>query len=159
MVSTDFKNELRKGWPIAPGITVPWQIRLDKTIQYGSPVVKKWKRWGETYDGLKEVTFTNVQWNTTQIIGLPSIHTCQLEYRYPPEIDPFKSINCYYRDSTLVLNELITNLGEPTSEREFYLDRDEIDVEYKLKVWKPFPDFPLYLSFHPKDVIRVWIEK
>ena len=158
-LQNDFNNVLRKGWPIMSGIAIPWNISIEKTTSFANPEINKWKRWGETRVGPKEVTHTNVVWNGVQIPVLPSIQSCQLEYRSPAnEPGFFRQIKCYYSDEDAMKKELLENFGTSYEDRIYFRDRDDVDEEYSQLIWKPFDDFALFISFHPSSPVLVWIE-
>jgi hypothetical protein len=146
------KVALRSGWPVSPGVVIPWNIKLDKTFAFGNPQIKKWKRWSNTNEGLKEVAYFSASWKV-EIPSLPSLHSCQLEYHYPPEIASFNAIQCSFLDATKIKNELIENFGATYESCMYMVDKLEV-VEPDQNIWTPFSDFPLRISFHPSDWVK-----
>ena len=148
----ELKFALRSGWPVAPGIIIPWNTRVEKTFAFGSPQITKWRRWGNAHEGLKEMDYFSASWKV-EIPTLPSLQSCQLEYHHLPEIPSFNSICCSFGDAAIIKNELIENFGATYESCMYMIDKLEV-VQPDQNIRTPISDFPLRISFHPSDGVR-----
>jgi hypothetical protein len=155
-------SALKKGCPVK-GLTniIPWGTAVDQVSSFGSPFAKTWKRWGETSIGLKEITFTSLQWRPVDIQGLPSIQSASIEFRQPailhsPDAQLFNSIVYYFENAETMENELLKNFGAPDIQQVVLLERG--GDEYDEKIWRPIPDFGVSIVFHPASALRIHIE-
>lgn len=150
---------LKQGCPVK-GLTtvIPWGTPIDQLSLYGSPTIKTWKRWGDTSIGMKEITFTSLQWRPVDIPVLPSIQSASMEFRVPtilhsPDAQLFNSIVYYFENAKELESELFQNFGEPYIQHVVVPERGE--AEYDEKIWRPIPDFRLSIIFHPALALRI----
>ncbi len=157
----DIKIILSSGCPVrALGTVIPWGIPIDKTVSYGNPSIQQWKRWGETNEGMKEICYTKVQWDSVDLPFLPSIYSAEVQFQNLYSISAqkfFHSIKYRFKDGEKMEDELTQNLGVPIIDDVSFFDRS-VESGFSRKLWKPLSDHPLTIAFHPTEPLNIFLE-
>jgi hypothetical protein len=133
------KDSLFEGFPISPGIILPWKKPVGELVKIGNPKQEKWKRWQQDRDGYyQEIEHSRLFWNKLEIPGITSILSLQIEFENPTT--PFTRATIYFSDKQKIEEELTAQLGELYFNVAVTEDRDGSN-DYMQKQWiLTYPD-------------------
>jgi hypothetical protein len=145
-ITMTLKDQLFDGFPISPGLILPWKKPVGELLTIGNPKQEKWKRWQQDRDGYyQEIEHSRMFWNKIEIPGITSILLLQIQFEKPNT--PFTTADIYLNDTQQIEKELNAQFGEPYAHRIEVQER-EGPYDYIQKQWiLTYPDSKIKVKF------------